>query len=228
MLEAGNEALVGALESQLRLHAELARHIDRGEKDIAHLVLKASRVPVIQFGAQLGQFLAEFVDDTRRIRPIEPDTSGFLLDVGRADEGRECARDSVHHRGFFTLLGAFDLFPLPQNGPGVSGIAIGEDMRVTPDEFLAGVLRGLLESERAAFRGEVGVEDDLQKKISQFFAQIGVIRPVDGVDRFAGFLEQARAQRFVGLLAVPRAALGRAEQTDDGAQAGERFVRKLV
>jgi hypothetical protein len=68
----------------------------------------------------------------------------------------------------------------------------------------------------------------LEEEVAEFLAEVGVIRVGDGVDRFAGFLEESGAQGLVGLLAVPRAAIGRAEEADDGAKAGDGFRRELV
>jgi hypothetical protein len=97
---------------------------------------------------------------------------------------------------------------LTEDGLGVAGIAIAEDVRVAADEFFAGVLRGVFEGEGATFGGEVGVENDLEKEVAEFLAEVGVIGFGDGVDRFAGFLEETGAEGLVGLFTVPRAALG--------------------
>jgi len=86
----------------------------------------------------------------------------------------------------------------------------------------------VLKGESATFGREIGVENNLEEKIAEFFAQIGVIGLGDGVDRFAGFLEETGAEGFVRLLAVPRTALGRAEEADDGAEAGYGLRRELV
>jgi hypothetical protein len=110
---------------------------------------------------------------------------------------------------------------------GVGGINIAEDVGVAADEFLTGVLRGVFEREGSAFGGEVGVENDLKEEVAEFFAEVGVIRVADGVDRFAGLLEESGAEGFVGLLAVPRTTLGRAEEADDGAEAGDGFRREF-
>jgi hypothetical protein len=120
------------------------------------------------------------------------------------------------------------LLPLAEDGLGVGGVDVTEDVGVTTDEFLAGVLRGVLEGEGSAFGGEIGVENDLEEEVAEFLAQVGVIGFGDGVDGLAGFLEESGAEGFVGLLAVPRATLGRAEEADDGAEAGDGFRREAV
>jgi hypothetical protein len=150
------------------------------------------------------------------------------LDVGRADEGGESAGDAIHDGCALALFFAFDLLPLAQDRARVGCVAVAEDVRVAADKFFAGVLRGVLESEGAAFGGKVGVEDDLKQKVAEFLAEVGVIGIGDGVNGLAGFLEESGAEGFVGLLAVPRATVGRAEEADDGAEAGDGFRRELV
>jgi hypothetical protein len=116
---------------------------------------------------------------------------------------------------------------LAEDGLGIGSINIAEDVGVAADEFFAGVSRRVLEGEGSAFGGEVGVENDLEEKVAEFFAQVGVIRVADGVDRFAGFLKKSGAKGFVGLLAVPRATFRRAEEADDGAEAGDWVAREV-
>jgi hypothetical protein len=95
------------------------------------------------------------------------------------------------------------------------------------DELLAGMMRSVFEGEGSAFRGEIGVKDDLEEQISEFFAQVGVIRVADGIDRLAGLLEEPGAEGFVCLLAVPRTTFRRAEEADDGAEAGDGLGREI-
>jgi hypothetical protein len=117
---------------------------------------------------------------------------------------------------------------LAEDRLGVGGINVAENVRVAADEFLARLAGGVLQSEGSAFGGEIGVEDDLEEEITEFFAEVGVIRVADGVDRLAGFLEESGAEGFVGLLAVPGATFGRAEEADDGAEAGDGFGREFI
>ena len=52
------------------------------------------------------------------------------------------------------------------------------------------------------------MENDLEQNVAEFLAQIGIIGFGNGVDGFAGFLEESGSEGFVGLLAVPWAAFG--------------------
>ena len=206
--EAGNEALVGVFEGEFGLDTKLAGHVDRGEKKVPEFVLEPLRIARFQFGGQLGKLLLEFFDHPRSVRPVEADSGGFLLDVGRADEGGQGAGNILHDGGSGTLFLALDLFPLPEDGLGVACFGIAEDMRVTPDKFLAGVAGGIFKGEGTTFGGQIGVENDLKQNVAEFLAQIGIIGFGNGVDGFAGFLEESGAEGFVGLLAVPWAAFG--------------------
>jgi hypothetical protein len=116
---------------------------------------------------------------------------------------------------------------LAEDRLGVGGINIPENMGVSADELFARLAGGVLQSEGSAFGGEIGVEDDLEEEIPEFLAEVGVVRVADGVDRLAGFLEESDAEGFVGLLAVPRTTFRRAEEADDGAEAGDGFGREI-
>jgi hypothetical protein len=227
-LEAGDEALVGVFEGEFGLDAEFAGHVDGGKEEVAEFVLESLGITGFKFEGKFGQLLTEFVDDSGRIWPVEADAGGLFLDIGGADEGGEGARDAVHDGHLPAFLFTFDLFPLAEDRLGVGGINVAENVRVAADEFLARLAGGVLQSEGSAFGGEIGVEDDLEEEITEFFAEVGVIRVADGVDRLAGFLEESGAEGFVGLLAVPGATFGRAEEADDGAEAGDGFGREFI
>ena len=78
-----------------------------------------------------------------------------------------------------------------------------------------------LDREAAVFTRDLGVHHHLQKKVAQFLAQIGVVIRPDRVGHFIGFLEQARDERFVRLLAIPGTTAGGAQLRDNVAQSRE-------
>jgi hypothetical protein len=61
----------------------------------------------------------------------------------------------------------------------------------------------------------------MQKKIAEFLAEVGIVHAFDGIDHFMAFLDEEGSKTGVGLLAVPRAAIGRAEAGDDFLQADD-------
>ena len=62
--------------------------------------------------------------------------------------------------------------------------------------------------EDARLGGELGVEDDLQPQVAELAGQLGRRAGLERVVDLVRLLEQVLAQRCVGLLAVPRAAVG--------------------
>ena len=74
------------------------------------------------------------------------------------------------------------------------------------------------DGELAVFAGDLRVEYDLQKHVAQFVVEGVHIVAVAGVHGFVGFLDEVGAQRLMRLLAIPRAAAGRAKDVDDAVQ----------
>ena len=58
---------------------------------------------------------------------------------------------------------------------------------------------------------ELREKDRLEQEVAELFAQRRVIVAVDRVEDLVGFLEHERLQRVDRLLAIPRAAVGRAQ-----------------
>jgi hypothetical protein len=65
------------------------------------------------------------------------------------------------------------------------------------------------------------MHDDVKEKVAKFLLKVGVIRPLDGVDDLIAFLDEMAAKAGMRLLAIPRAAIRRAEAGDDFAEAGD-------
>ena len=69
--------------------------------------------------------------------------------------------------------------------------------------------------EDAGLRGELGVQDDLEPQVAELAGQLGRRAGLQRVVDLVGLLEQVLAERGVGLLAVPRAAVGLAQPGRD-------------
>ena len=84
---------------------------------------------------------------------------------------------------------------------------IAEHVRVAADDLGRDRRLDVGQVEDAGLGGELGVEHDLEQQVAELAGQrrrgAGLERVVDLV----GLLEQVLAQRWVGLLAVPRAAV---------------------
>jgi hypothetical protein len=55
------------------------------------------------------------------------------------------------------------------------------------------------------------VEEHLEKEVAEFFGHSSIIRGLQGVEDFVGFFDEIGAKGGVSLLAVPGAAIGRAQ-----------------
>src|ERR1700675_602655 len=67
------------------------------------------------------------------------------------------------------------------------------------------------------------MKNHLEQKIAHLLGELLVIAGIESVDNFVRFFNQVRAQRRVGLLAVPRAALWRAKALLHGDKFFEPF-----
>src|SRR5688572_31012626 len=89
-------------------------------------------------------------------------------------------------------------------------------------ELLTGRARDSREVERARFARELRVDHDVEQEIAELLAQRRGIAGVDGVHRLVDLFEQERAKAGMGLLAVPGAALRRAQPLRDLCEELER------
>ena len=113
------------------------------------------------------------------------------------------AKYAASSDSFFPLDGV----PLFQDGAGIARLAFPEDVRVPPNQFVA-TSRATSSIVSALLRLRSRMKHHLQKQIAQFFAQIRVVFCPNCFRQFVRFLEQVWDERFVRLLAVPRAAAG--------------------
>ncbi len=77
------------------------------------------------------------------------------------------------------------------------------------DHLVVNALDDVGDVEVARLGGKLRVEHDLEQKIAQFAGEFGRDARVESVEDFVGLFDKIGAQRFVGLLAVPGAAVWR-------------------
>jgi hypothetical protein len=77
-------------------------------------------------------------------------------------------------------------------------------MGVTSNQFFDNCADNIFVNEGSSLFGDLGVQDDLEKDITEFFAQRVVIVVLYGVKRLVRFFEEVAAQTLVSLLAIPR------------------------
>jgi hypothetical protein len=89
-----------------------------------------------------------------------------------------------------------------------------------PDELSNQHLNDIGEPELPFLGGDPGEEDNLEKKIPEFFFQFVRLPPLDCLQDFIGFFDEVFFQGLFGLLPVPRASRGTAQPGHDS----EEFI----
>jgi hypothetical protein len=110
----------------------------------------------------------------------------------------------------------FQEFPVAEDFGGGFGVDLAEDVGMAADHFVVDFADDVVDGEATLFGGDLGVKEDLEEEVAEFFGEFGVVAGVEGVEDFVGFFDEVGAEGGVGLLAVPRAAAGSAEAGHDG------------
>ena len=94
-------------------------------------------------------------------------------------------------------------------------------MRVAADELLAQPSGDVREVECALLVSELRMDRDLEQEIAELITKAPRITGVERLESLVRLFEQMRAQRRMRLLAVPGAAVGRAQTVGDPADGGD-------
>ena len=199
-----SEALVGLAKRSLGVEAFVARRGDDVEQELAEEVL--------------------IVDVQREIQTWRLDlhARGSLEHALRGEERRKLARDASQERlRALALLVSLNLLPLREEIAADDLLAL-EHVRMAADELLVQAARDLVRVERSLLARELRVNRDLEEKVAKLVAKACGVARIKRGKRLVRLLEQVRPQRRVGLLAVPRAAVWRAESLGDAHHRVER------
>jgi hypothetical protein len=104
---------------------------------------------------------------------------------------------------------------------GAAGLRLAEDVRMAEDELVA---KGVADVGNVKFLllfANLGIEDDVEQDVAKLLLEVFVVARDDGGTEFVGFFDGVGAERFVGLLAVPRTLL--AQLVEDVEQSPERL-----
>ena len=148
---------------------------------------------------------------------------GALLHLLARREGRHGAADAVEgalrrRRRLAVLAGGrggrlrgplrlLDPLPLAVDVGRRADLRVAEDVRVAADDLARDRGLDVGQVEDAGLGGQLGVEDDLQPEVAELGGQLRRGPAGQRVVDLVGLLEEVVAQRFVGLLAIPRAAV---------------------
>jgi hypothetical protein len=83
----------------------------------------------------------------------------------------------------------FEEFPVPEDFGGGFGAGGAEDVGVAADHFVVDFADDIVDGEAALFGGDLGVEENLEEEVAEFFGEFGVVAGVEGVEDFVGFFD---------------------------------------
>ena len=199
------KTLVRGAQRGLRVKPGLMRGGDDVEEEIAEEVL--------------------IVDVERQIEPRRDQlhARGTLLHALGREQGRQHARNATEQGGrFVAVLLPLDALPLGEQLATRRDLRPGEHVRMPADELLVQPAGDLVRVERGFLASELRVQGDLQEQVAELVAKAGRIAGIKRGERFVRLLEKVRPQRCVGLLAVPGAAIRRAQPLHDSHHGAER------
>ena len=161
-----------------------------------------------QFGAQLGDFLIQFLKHRFGVGPVEADPGGAGGQLGGTGQGGQGGRHPGQRAGLGAggALGGFLRLPGRGLGRGVARGGVAEHVRMAADHLVGDGARHIGEGEVAGFLGHAGVIDHLEQQVAQLVRQGGEVAPGDGVGDLVGLLDRVGRDRVEVLLLVPRAA----------------------
>ena len=134
----------------------------------------------------------------------------LIVDVEREVQTR---RLELHPRGSLEH---------PLRGEERRKLARDENVRMPANELFVQASRDLARVERSLLARELRVQGDLQQKVAKLVSEASRIARVERGEGLVRLLEKVRTQRFMGLLAIPRAAVRCSEPLDDARQGAKR------
>lgn len=100
-------------------------------------------------------------------------------------------------------------------------------MRVPADHLVGDLPDDVDDVEAVLVAGDLGVEDHLQQDVAELLLDGGIVVGVDRFEEFVSLFERVRLDGRHRLLAVPRAAVGRAKSGDHFTKPGKRLADGL-
>ena len=144
------------------------------------------------------------IPDLVALFPVEADIAGFVLDAVGFDNGRQGSGNAFENGLVAAFFLKFELFPALFNLAGCFGLGVSEDMRMAVDQLLAKAVAYIFDVERRFFFTDLGIEDNVQEQVAQFFFDVIVVIFHDGIAQLVSFFDCIRTKAFVRLFTVPR------------------------
>ena len=120
------------------------------------------------------------------------------------------------------VLELLELLPVAQDGRGIVGLDVAEDVGMAVDELVGDAVRDVVEGEAALLLGHHALEHDLEEDVAELLDVVDlVVGTVHRGEELVRLLEDAGLQRLERLDAVPRTTRLRIAQT------GHDFVQSF-
>jgi hypothetical protein len=191
---------IGILQRDFRIDLQKPRQVDRGEQQVTDLFFHFTGILRCGCLAKLGAFLAQLLENSLGILPIEPRAGSFARQLQPFQHGRERARNTVQQgfrfavgcSGPFFLGGPFpglDLLPIAQHLRGIFRAPFTEYMRMPPHHLFVHFANHVSYRKPSCLRGDLRMKDDLQQQVAHLLGELGVVAALHGVQHLVGFLD---------------------------------------
>ena len=181
----------------------------------AGITTRSNQLEKLSASRLLGESLRLLVDmgDVDRLAGIQLLLADLLPHFARGQNGVERRRQLFEDSGFLgDFLLQLNLLPLRHDRFGGSELgAFTKDMRMTTNHLFVHLAGNVVKIKLTSLGGQLRVHGDMEKEVTQFFAQIGVVVQIDRLQELGNLFDQAVADGAMRLLTVPRATVGSAE-----------------
>jgi hypothetical protein len=184
-------------------------------------------VATAQRGLQLGAFLADLIEHTLSIFPIESNVRRAPRQLCRFQHARQASWNAVQQRcrlrslpaalrafafipAGFSLL-CFQLFPIAQNVGGCARLTGPENMRMAAHHLIVNIFDYVANIELPRFLRHQRMKNNLQQQVTQFAGKLPRVVIFQRVQNLVGFFHQKRSQAPWRLLAIPGTPVRRAQ-----------------
>ena len=139
---------------------------------------------------RFSEFLVDLGHYVVQLGPIKIDARDLLLRFLRADQRGQRIRQVSQKMRVASFLLMFDALPLTNDRTGIRRVTVAENMRMPPDQFFGNFPQYAIDIESAGFPGHLGVHNDVQQEVAEFFSKVFVVVVSNRSQQLVCFLDQ--------------------------------------
>ena len=181
----------------------LAREVHGGKQQVADFFFDRFPPPVSRFPFQFGGLFFHFRQRSLRVRPIEPDPRGALLQPVRHQQGRERRRQTGQRAPFSAGPRLAPLHELPAAVIAAARATLAEEIRMPPPHLLLERVGDDFRIELRPLFRDYDLKREMEQQVAQLVAHRFGIVGLNRVIELEGFLDQIGTKCLRGLCAVP-------------------------